>query len=217
VPPLVALTAVWVGASANPTAAAAGHKLPPKCPVAHAKRITADRQAVVYEAPGPPEDGEEGFLMIFACAHGHRRYALGERAEFSSQGGGGIAGETLAGPMVAYEKSLVRGPNGHDSFVIFVRDLLTGRIIHEVPTAEAEFPGEVGKGEAEKIVVKSDGSVAWIVFTERDPTEYQIHAVDKTGSRLLAAAADIAPHSLTLKGSTLRWTQGGKPMSAVLD
>jgi hypothetical protein len=211
--PLVALTAVLAGVSANPTAAAADHKLPPKCPRAHAKLIRSDRRAVVYEAPRPPEEREPEFFLIFACAHGHRSYALGRKAAFGPEGGGGISSETLAGPMVAYEKSQVAF--GHDSFVILVRDLLTGRIIHEAPTAEAEFPGDVGKDMAEKIVLKRDGAVAWIVQTEAN--EYQIHAVDKTGNRLLAASAYIVPRSLMLKGSTLRWIQGGKPMSAVLN
>jgi hypothetical protein len=180
--------------------------------------VASDRLAVVYKAPGPPQEGEEGFPTIFACARGHRHYTLGEPAEFGPEGGGGVAGERLAGTMVAYEKSRVEGfpEPGHVYRVIFVRDLLTGRVVHEAATAGAKFPGDVGKGSAEKIVLKRDGSVAWIVQTEREPDEFQIRAVDRTGSRLLAAATDIAPGSLTLRGSTLRWIQGGKPTYAIL-
>ena len=210
----VALAVIGACAIAAPTVAAAGHKRALKCPPANAKMITADKQAVIYRAPGPPEDGEEGFPTLFACAYGHKRYMLGEPAEFGPSGGGGIARETLAGAMGAYEKSLVPAPNGHDSFVIFVRDLLTGRLVHEAPTAESRFPGEVGKDSAEEIVLKRDGSVAWIDQTE--PNEFEIRAVDKTGDRLLAVSADIVPRSLTLQGSTLRWIQNGKPTYAIL-
>jgi hypothetical protein len=212
----MAVAAAW--AVAAPASSSAARKPPPRCPPARAKVIVADRLAAVYKAPGPPQDGEEGFVTVFACAHGHRRYTLGEPAEFGPEGGGGVASERLAGTMVAYEQSRVEGSSepGHVHRVIFVRNLLTGRVVHEAATAQAKFAGDVGKGSAEKIVLKRDGSVAWIVQTERDPDELQVHAVDRTGSRLLAAAADIAPGSLTLKGSTLRWIEGGKPAYAIL-
>jgi len=67
------------------------------------------------------------------------------------------------------------------------------------------------------IVAKSDGAVAWIVESRTYEDGYQVHAVDRTGSRLLAVCSDIEPHSLALAGSILRWTQGGKPMSASLN
>ena len=71
------------------------------------------------------------------------------------------------------------------------------------------------------MVVKSDGAVAWIAENEigppHGPPEYEVNAVDKTGNRTLAAGTDIAPSSLALAGSTLYWTQGGKPMSAPLN
>jgi len=45
---------------------------------------------------------------------------------------------------------------------------------------------------------------------------YEVRAVDKTGSRLLASGGDIDPTSLALAGSTLYWTQGSLPFSAQL-
>jgi hypothetical protein len=66
--------------------------------------------------------------------------------------------------------------------------------------------------------VKSDGSVAWIVdvYGSENPVEYQVRALDRSGGRVLASGAGIAPTSLALAGSTLYWTQGGKPFSASL-
>ena len=60
------------------------------------------------------------------------------------------------------------------------------------------------------IVLKSDGSVAWIVETGNSNSPYyQLHAIDQSGSRVLATASTIAPDSLHLDGSQLTWTQPG--------
>jgi hypothetical protein len=67
------------------------------------------------------------------------------------------------------------------------------------------------------LLVKSDGSVAWIVETGYPVVQYQVHTVDKSGSRVLASGTDIDPRTLALSGGVLYWTQGGKPMSAVLN
>lgn len=75
----------------------------------------------------------------------------------------------------------------------------------------------MGNGQATEIVLKNNNAVAWIVQTNGEPTIYEVHAVNKTGSRLLASGTDVDPSSLALAGSTLYWTQGGKPASAVLN
>ncbi len=66
-------------------------------------------------------------------------------------------------------------------------------------------------------MVKLDGSVAWIVETGEEEGRYQVHAVDKSGSRVLASGPNIDPSSLALAGSTLYWTQGDQPFSASLN
>jgi hypothetical protein len=212
----VALTVVLAGVSASPTVATASHKLAPKCPRSLVRRITADRRAIVYEGHGPRENGEEGLLMILACAGGHRPYALGHRPEYSADGASGVKRETLTGIMVAFEE-FSREPEGPSESRIVVRDLRTGQIIHRVPNAESDIATNVGSGAVTKIVLKGDGAVAWIVAATEDPKWYEVRAADDTGSRLLASGADITPNSLKLKGSALRWTQSGKPASAVLN
>jgi hypothetical protein len=66
------------------------------------------------------------------------------------------------------------------------------------------------------IVVKNDGAVAWINDTVQEENRFEVHAFDATGERVLAVGSNIAPESLALAGSTLYWTQGGKPFSATL-
>lgn len=124
----------------------------------------------------------------------------------------------LASTVVAYAKTRYYETGGSRDLVI-VRDLRTGRILHEVLTGtlvKPEPPTE-GVGAAQTLVVKSDGSVAWTVAADREEGTYQVHAVDRTGSRTLATGGDIAPESLALAGSTIYWTQGGAPQSATLN
>lgn len=67
------------------------------------------------------------------------------------------------------------------------------------------------------IVAMSDGAVAWIVETGTNAADYQVHAIDKSGSRVLASGSNIEPQSLALAGNTFYWTQEGKPISAPLN
>jgi hypothetical protein len=78
-------------------------------------------------------------------------------------------------------------------------------------------PMSIGIGPAVAIVVKRDGSVAWIVETIQELGGYQVHAVDKSGSRVLASSPDIDRTSLALAGSTLYWTRSGEPFSSSLN
>ncbi len=197
-------------------AAHSTHKTAPTCHLPpHARMLAADTQAQVYEKL-ETEAQAQGF---YGCAYGRKRsYFLGERPGFSSSGGGGIQLETLAGSVVAYGESVV-GPHGSYQAVV-VRNLSNGRVLHKLVTGTAIHPesGFDGIGPARAIVVKGDGAVAWIVETNSTPSrEYAVEAVDSTGTRLLAESAGINPSSLALTGSTLYWTQSGKPISTVLN
>jgi hypothetical protein len=155
---------------------------------------------------------------VFGCAYRSKhRYLLGPVPYGSATGGAGVEPEALAGSIVAYGQMVIVGSTGE--WTVVVRDLRNGRVLRRQPTGmpvKAE-PPSVGIGRAVAVVVKTDGSVAWIVETDQEDGKYQVHAVDKTGSRVLALGPDIAPSSLALAGSTLYWTQGGKPFSAALD
>jgi hypothetical protein len=125
--------------------------------------------------------------------------------------------ETLAGPIVAYEELSLS--EFHHSRIVIVRDLRSGRVVRSLPTGipTSPEPSVVGGGPVVAMVVKSDGAVAWFEESNFAPVEYTVHAVDKSGSRLLASGASVSRSSLALAGNTLYWTQGGKPVSAALN
>ncbi|MGD0454472.1 MAG: hypothetical protein ABSB69_12810 [Solirubrobacteraceae bacterium] len=198
--------------STDTTASAAVAVL--RCPPPHSHVFRSDRTAVIYEGLN-----SEKLYEVLGCVRGeHRAYVLGRTLQGSEEGGGGIAKEVLAGPIVAYEKSSYSTSvlsTGFSRVWVFVRDLRTGRILHKLPTGTAVHPGDVGKGRTSAIVVKADGAVAWINPIEA-PVSWEIHAVDGSGSRVLASGTGIDPHSLRLKGSTLSWVQSGKTEFATL-
>jgi hypothetical protein len=211
--------------AASPTAASSHHKAPSRCALRHARLITADAQVQVYTAPA----GD-----LFACGYG-REFNLGGSNGFSSGGGGELTHFTLAGAVLAFESfgDELRPLPGVREWRIVVRSLRTGKVLHHVPTGTAnpsatvvtpdgiQNPKSIGIGPVVSVVVKSDGAAAWIAENDtperHDPAEYEVHALDSAGGRLLASGSDIDPHSLALAGSTLYWTQGRKPMSSRLD
>jgi hypothetical protein len=227
------LVAVPAGASGSV------RKPPPSCPPRHTHTLVADRQAVVYKGPGrgeggpQPEDPE-----FYGCVRQHgKSYVLGIPETGSQSGSLGTNKYTLSGAVVAFEESRTtqsfeQGGNTEIGYyrsetAIIVRDLRSGRVLHRLATGTDNSPKErkrrdVGIGYATALVVKSNGAVAWIVNVVTEATfasgvtEYQVHAVDSTGSHVLAAGPSIEPKSLTLTGSALHWTQGGKQLSATL-
>jgi hypothetical protein len=205
--------------TASSSAARVRHAAAPKCSPAKSHVLLADAQVELYSSVEVIDMSHDKGVTIHGCAYGHKAYLLGVGAEGEDCSGvpcGGVQRESLAGPLVAYEE----GAGGEDAntYLVVVRNLRTGRVMHKLPTGTpvTPRPSWVGIGPTTALVVKGDGAVAWIVETGY-PTEYQVHAVDKTGSRVLASGADIDPSSLALAGHTLYWTQGGQPFSASLN
>ncbi|MCW3020186.1 MAG: hypothetical protein JWN10_2494 [Solirubrobacterales bacterium] len=216
----------FLSLAVSSTSAANSHRTTPKCPPGHPRVIAADRQAEVYKAPFVRE--LPYIHRIFGCTfRTGRTYKLGEAPEPHYGGPGGASGvvnETLDGTVVAYTES-VYSAFGGGSDVVIVRDLRGGRVLHEVPTGTQAptgvppmpQPPQIGIGPVAALVVKADGAVAWIVATGRANGTYQVHAIDETGSRVLASGADIDPSSLALAGCTLYWMQAGTPFFARLN
>ncbi len=205
---------------ASPSEARSRHKTSASCLPGRGHVLVADTEAQVYVASNSLEQPQ-----VYGCLYGRKNVVdLGPR---EICGGAGSEGEcfgvenpAVAGTKVAYLQFNASG--SHAEWRVVVRDLLTGRVLRKIPTGTrvpAE-PREIGTGPTTMVVVKGDGAVAWIVITRgrggREPAEYEVHAVDKNGSRVLATGPGIASESLALVGSTLYWTQEGKPFSATL-
>jgi hypothetical protein len=226
------------------SAARGRHVLPAKCaPSSHT--LFADAQAQVYSTP----KDSDGVISLRVCAYGQRRSFIvsGCNYEESAAACAGSSHITLVGALVAYEYADVNSgkypeleKNIAERYVV-VQELRTGRLLHKVPTGTPlkPEPHYVGVGPIVGLVLKSDGSVAWIAEDyERSATPhgtrvpyFDVYATDNTGTRLLASGTNIDPSSLalsvgasgvnskprTIEGSTIYWTQGGKSESAPLN
>jgi hypothetical protein len=213
---------IFLTVTSATSAARSRHTAHEKCKPDHRHLLAADTHAQVYKVVNK----EGPFLEAYGCVYGGRVYRLGGLPEdlTSPTGGAGVEHIALSGSIVAYQDSTF-GEVGWARWIVVVRNLRTGRILQKIPTGELEEPNpnlaSAGIGPASTIIVKRDGSVAWIAedrfLSENKPTYYQVNGVDKTGSRVLATGTDIGPKSLALAGSTLYWTQGGQAVSAVLN
>ncbi len=181
-----------------------------------------DSQALAYEVNDPHVG-----LAIRACMYrGQRVTHVGLPVECGTGVCEGIRGVQLAGTLVAYE-SLQTTLTGGRWFVV-VRDLRSGRIIRHVSTGAPLKPTSdtAGVGPVTDLVVKDNGSAAWIADDiERttatsgpsSETPYlEVYASDGSGTRLLASGTDIQSSSLALAGSTVYWTQASRPFVALL-
>jgi hypothetical protein len=211
-------------AGASVATARQRHRVTPTCPPVNKGVVVADAQAVVYRAGTTvyePEEHKfvEGNEGIFGCAYvAKRSYDFGFPPYGGPSGSGGVDHIALAGPVVAYEVAQTSPfAFGRDVNEVWVRNLRTGKVIHRIPDGSPSQSGDIGIGDTTAIVVKNDGSVAWIVGTSEQLGHAQVRSVDKTGSHVLAISPEIDPYSLALAGSTLYWTEGGKPASAVLN
>ena len=183
----------------------------------------ADRQAQIYLVPESVEliEGPD----YVGCAFGRERhFVLGPETTCAATGCTGTNTIVLAGSLVAYEQ-LSEGFNGAAStgggrWQIVVRDLRTGRVIHDVLTGTMAQPrpGYEGIGPTTDVVVKPDGALAWIAVgvIGAEYGVYQVHELDASGSRTLAVSPSIGPTSLAIAGSTLYWSEGGHAASAPL-
>ncbi len=226
--------------SVSPAFAAVARGSSPGCGSGHVSVVAADRQAEVYVAREPIFEihthsvlGSE--MAYRGCTYGSARsFRLGGFGSGNGEGGVGTGHLVLAGADVAYGtyQVLYSGETSLASYTyVVVRSLRTGRVLHEVPSGIPlePMPHHVGVGGVAAIVLKSDGSVAWVaVDSERSESAgraegreggvlyYDLYALDRTGERLLAAGTELDPSSLALAASTLYWTQGGKPFSVLL-
>jgi hypothetical protein len=232
-PPMVVMTAmlgkrlliggVWaalaLGTPFVAGAAGVAHRGIP-CRPARAKLIAASGHVVVYLGRVLNPSNDTRYPTYLGCLRGGRSaYEVGAPAEGSSSGGSATRNLTLAGEFVAWEETETIGPQGpsqEQEWLVLVRNLRTGRVLHKLPTGVSTVKEWTGVGPTTQIVLTSAGAVAWIARVEDEQGEhgYEVHAADNSGTRVLATGSNIAAKSLALAGSTLYWTQGGAAMAA---
>jgi hypothetical protein len=186
----------------------------PRSEVAHV--VLADAHAQVYAVH---ERGEAGppALTYFGCAYGgSRAYETGQSGAGSSgSGGSSYEPKVLAGTNVVITgdsySTVGWGPEQTEN--LWVKSLRTGKVLRYWSSTE-----RLGITTA---VVKPDGAVAWIAASGVNGStgahEERVYASDRSGLRTLASGSNIDIGSLALAGSTIYWTQGGRPYSAPLD
>jgi hypothetical protein len=188
------------------------HNAVPKCSPEGSEPVAADVQAEVYAVTHKFQGHSR--VSFAGCIYGSSRlYQLGHAIE-----GGSIDSRVfaLAGPIVAYTTLAPANASVPETLKVIVLNLSTGQMLHH-----ESFPPI---SEATSIVVKSDGSAAWIAA---GPTYdcvpiatpcYEVEDVEEEGGgALLAKGAEIEPYSLALSGNIIYWTQDSKPGSAILD
>jgi hypothetical protein len=204
--------------------------------------IVADTRAEVYRATERPGVGSEhlGETWEFrgCTVRSKRTFELGidptESVCGSPAGCEGVTHMVLARETVAYESFSTEPSNIERTEAVVreyvvTRNLSSGHVVHRVPTGVAleESAQRKGVGSVVSIVVKPDGSAAWIAQDGgrtaqaekelgRRVTFYDVYEVDASGEHELAFGTEIAPHSLTRTGSIVHWRAAGKTYSAEL-
>lgn len=202
---------------------------PSGCPAVSEPRrlIAAGGQAELFFARG-----RYGYTVVKGCAFSSGRVFTLKVCGGESTHATCARTVRLAGVFVAFEAG---------EWFVEVRDLRTGHVLHRVPTGSPVRPSSehVGVGVVVSLVLKSDGSAAWIAddFGRTTsltlPSEvpyFDVGAVDSSATRLLASGSDIDPSSLALsaratnigyggieqEGATVFWSQASKPFSSSL-
>ena len=131
-----------------------------------------------------------------------------------------VSGFQLQGRYVAY-RSLNQEPAATQANdTLYVYDVMTGQIKVQ---ATAVPPGNTpGSTFVSSIVLKANGSVAWIGGVQTGPgqTDYQVQTEDSTGTDPVTVdhGDDIAPGSLgkASDGLSIYWIRGGVAKTAPL-
>ncbi len=201
---MTAAACLAAGGLANLTGASAASRQS-VCGPAGAHTLAADSSARVYSRRG----------AVYGCAQGGpRSYRLGAAARSLSEGRAGpiaLAGVEAAYGLTSYGVDTVTAE-------VVVRRLSDGRVMRR----HAAITGSVGAESAEQvaeIVVKPDGSVAWIANDSSIPSSGHTASEVEKSDRGPGTLLDKEPsglHELRLTGSHLTWRYRSATRSATL-
>ena len=164
-----------------------------------------------------PEETELADGWIDGCIYGQTHaYFLGPVGGGSSTGGAASAPEVIAGTMVAGTSHFYCTAclGAFEETTVWVVDLRSGKRVRawSVPDQSRLVVS---------LVLKPDGSVAWVVASDGSRTLRQewVYAHDPHGLRVLAQISRSGDEftELALAGNTIYWTEAGRPTSATLE
>jgi hypothetical protein len=179
---------------------------PGPCAPAGGTLITADGTAEIYQLDH----------SVYGCAgpRGHG-YRLGVTQTCNNADRVGPV--TLSGAVAAYGVQRCGVDTGTAQVV--VRRLTDGKVLHAFP-AVSRVPGAESIAAVATVVVKRDGSTAWIgdahSIVRRGSSVTEVRRFDTHGQTLLDHGPGIAVGSLRLQGSRLSWAHAGTLRSASL-
>ncbi|HEY1522012.1 MAG TPA: hypothetical protein VGF70_03290 [Solirubrobacteraceae bacterium] len=199
----IVLSSLIVAVASAAVASAHG----PVCGPSKAHTLAADRLARVYSQGG----------TVYGCAKGsHSSYVLGSASPSATRQHGRVGPIALAGVDVAFGRTT----SGVDviSAEVLVKNLTDGRVLRDHSATAGNFGAETAQ-RVDSIVVKPDGSVAWIatissIISTRGTT--QVRKSDRTQRTSLDSSPKIKPDSLRLHRSELRWRNGSVTKTATL-
>jgi tRNA(Arg) A34 adenosine deaminase TadA len=153
--------------------------------------------------------------IVFGCSdRTHRRTRLG-RSDTCLRANK-VGPVKVAGALAAYGVQSCGIDTGSGRVV--VRRLSDGKVLRR-DTATSLALGPEPYSSVGSIVVKADGSVAWIGSASSIVVHLkhaEVHKLEKAGDTVLESGAAIKPGSLRLHRSRLTWTDGSHTRSATL-
>jgi hypothetical protein len=177
---------------------------PAVCEPFQAHTLASDRAAVVYSLDGEaygcsrPTGPTYKFGLVKLCIGATR-----------------VGPFALAGDVVAYGSETC-GVDFSASQAVS-RSLESGHVLRREPATSRTLVEQ--EGGLQSIVVKPDGSIAWIA-TEQSLGNHrrllQVRRDDRGGDTLLSSSPTVLPSSLKLHRSRLTWRDAGKLRSATL-
>jgi hypothetical protein len=210
------LLAAALGVCVAPATVDAAHRV---CPTERTVLRTAS--GVVFSRH------RDGRTIYYGCLwRVHKTYRLQQVGEYGLNNMTGRSSIRLAGRYVAYVQDY--GSVGGEANTLSVRDLRTGKVIHqaEVASRGGDFSDQVAT-----LVLKPSGSVAWTTRTSEDykhPT-VEVRAMDSSTVRRPAGAVQDAPRlldesplvkptslRLTAHRSAVQWLNDGATRTAAL-
>lgn len=147
--------------------------------------------------------GHTGHITLLAPTRLNRRSSLGPFE--------------LAGRVAAYLETEFGVDSGTTQLVVV--DVGARRVLRSTGVGQYVDAGIISSEQVTRFVVTPRGSVAWsAVQTEhREQVGVSIYAAPREGApALVEVGADIDPGSLTLAGTTLRWTRAGAAHTAAM-